>query len=672
MVSAALLLFSLPALAALPQASGAWLRAEPPRRDLPAIEVKVGYPGGYIPDGNVPIVLRANPVRPFEGAISFRVLRRHSWPTPVITRVNLKPGQPWSFRTWANIPVAGSELSIEWRDRDLRVLSTASVAQIPQPRRRVLRVVDDTTAAPAVTLGEPTYAVTPGDLSREAQWYGGFRALTIRTAVWLDLPAETREAIFGSGIATVFIGTPREGQTIGPRDELLLPVSFRPNPTSYIVPWPYTSGGDSVPATMSWTADPGQLALGSPGAPYLVRDGWGVAWVADEKALELPLPAMHAVATGKQNPINTDGGRPTAGQFLRAYVPMIATILAALLSLALWLVSRRAPRIAIAAVALGSSLLIIAAEKRIRPLPDHHEIEVVTQLSRGLVERHHRRYTAGLSPMDEDTRPRDVTSWIHGGDHIERQGEIRGPNTLPGAGGMLGHSVVEAALRWSSRRDAGSVAEVAIIRRDPSSITLQFDAPHPINEIRVSWLEDQRHVSGAITLNARKSGVVTVHAGKFIWQEGSWFIDEVGIAGSHVQGAGTTVWLVQRTRARTKAIRWWQPRSGDENELLRIGGWLGPNVAEPGTMSGTFVLPTDNLEGRSAKVVVPGTIPIESVLLTWPGGSATARVSGGDTARQEFAIPAEALQQIAGSGRVFQVTVPGTASTASIVLGRKS
>jgi hypothetical protein len=540
----------------------------------------------------------------------------------------------------------------------------------------VLRVLADAATAPAETLGVPTYAATPGDLLPEAQWYRGFRSLAVPTAIWLDLPPATREAIFGSGIAIVFTGTPREGQMIGPRDELLLPVSFRANSGSYIVPWPYASEGHSIPATMSWTADPETTAFGSAGAPYIVSDGSTVAWAADEKALELPLPAMHAVSTGRPNPVTTAGGKPAARQLLRAYVPMIVTILAALLSLALWLASRRAPRIAIAAAALGSSLFIIAAEKRIRPLPDRHEIEIVSHLSRGLVERHHGRYIAALSPLDEAMPPGDVTSWIHAGDGVDRPGEIRGPDTPPGAGGLLGHGEVEAALRWSWRRDAGTVAQVAVVRLDPSSITLQFDAPHPVNEIRASWYAGLRYVSGSITLPGRKSGIVTIRAGRFIWQE-SWFDDRVGRAGGLPPGDGTTVLLVQRARARTKAIRWWQPRSG-EDDMLGIAGTLGRTAAEPGAMSGTFVLPAGDLEKRTASVIVPVATPVESILLTWPGGSAAPqRVSSDESTRQQFAVPEEALKQIIESGRACQVTVRASvehpaASTASIVLRRKS
>ena len=112
--------------------------------------------------------------------------------------------------------------------------------------------------------------------------------------------------------------------------------------------------------------------------------------------------------------------------------------------------------------------------------------------------------------------------------------------------------------------------------------------------------------------------------------------------------------------------------------MLGIGGPLGRTAAEPGAMSGTFVLPAGDLEKRAASVVVPVAIPVESILLTWPGGSAApARVKSDVITLQQFAVPEEALQHIVDSGRACQVIVRGSAelpaaSTASIVLRRKS
>ena len=677
----ALLLLSLPAAAA-------W-QANPPRRGLPAVEVSVGYPGGYIPAGYVPVELRARAGdRPFHGAIAFRfrIVNRPASNTPVIARVHLQPGQSWTFRTWGFIPPGNREIEIEWRDVSLDVVGSVRVGKLPAHARRVLHVVADGTTVPATTLGTETYAARPAELPDEAQRYTAFTAMTVPTAVWLDLPAATREAIFASGIFVVFTGTPRPGQSIGTNERALLPVTFEERPGAYRIPWPYGSDHSPVATAMSWRPVRGAWTIGDASAPYIVTTGRGAAaWAADEKALARELPAVEFASLGSESSILPKGSPPSVRQVFRSYVPMIVTILAALLSIALWLQSRRVPRLALLAVALFASILIIGAEGRILPLPDRYDVEVITPMAPGLVEHYRGTYLAGTSPIAEEHRPAEITRLsVQGADSQERAGEIRDDDTAPLAGGVFGYGDYEAVLRWFARREVGSPANVRVVSHDTDSLTLHYDVAEPVEEVAAWWTSGGKQLSGAVTVPGRKSGEVTIQGNRFIWREGAWFMGTsfrgflLSRSERLAEAKGITVSLIHRTRTRKKETRWWQNTlTTSPAEPLLVKGVL--RRAAPDVLSGLFVLPVSRMPGGKAFVSVPFRLKAQAITLTWPEGTAqlpAQSVDGAEFSTRAFQIPNDVLQRIAASGGLFEISVRTTTqdseSFSSIELWGKS
>ncbi|HET7712624.1 MAG TPA: hypothetical protein VFL80_11895, partial [Thermoanaerobaculia bacterium] len=145
------------ALLVCPVAAGAdpvrWSAvATPPRSSLPAVSVVLGEPG-YISTRNSPIELRAiGGSSPFDGYIGFHfeVAGKKTVDVPVVARAVLRPGQAWSFATWAQVrevawqkSALDRELVIEWRDRSMRVIARRSTGTPPWNDPRPLRVIRD-------------------------------------------------------------------------------------------------------------------------------------------------------------------------------------------------------------------------------------------------------------------------------------------------------------------------------------------------------------------------------------------------------------------------------------------------------------------------------------------------------------------------------------------------
>ena len=673
MIAAALLLVPFFAAASVRKTSDQWVTAVPEKSGLPTVEVSLGYPGGYIPRGFVPIALRARGAdRPFEGTIGFRFAIRgqRSFDMPVVSRVDIGPGQTWSFSTWGRIPNGDRELEIEWRDPSLRLLAAVRTLAIPLHVRRVLRVIADQAASPPATaLGSPIYSVTIKDLSDEAQWYMGFRAIALPTELWLDLPAGTRSAIFGSGIFVVFVGTPRAGQTLDAEARALLPVSFESRPATVNVPWPYAlAGRDRVTTSMAVKPVAGASIIGNVEAPFVVSTTMRTAaWVAVEGALDRPLPAFEVTSLARDRHASPSIARPSLQQLVRNHVAMIATILVAVLTILLWLQSRRTPRWIVMALALIVTMIVVAADQRIRPMPDTHEVEIITPLGPGMVDHYRATYVGGRRPLDEAVRPKELArTSINGMDDIYRTAEVRRANTPAGAGSLYGSGDYEAVLRWTSRREVGTAPAVRVRSCDAEKLTLEYESPEPVNEIVASWSVDGKRHSGGIVVDGEKRGTATIRSGVAPWPETSWFSGMFFRGYTLAMGErltkGIEVSLVHRTRRATKQVRWSQPLvRTNGTEPLKIDGTL--RAASPDTLSGLFVLPAANRIPRGpALVAIPTRVSVASITLRWPSGNGATSETSADASSlgaRGYEIPVAILHRIVESGGVFEVAVQG-------------
>jgi hypothetical protein len=434
-LTALLVAASAQAMAQAPGTQAPWRAAvTPPRRGLPAVVVEVGYPGRYVPAFNTPIVIRATAGDlGFDGYIGFHfeVDGKSSIDQPVVSRAVIRPHETWTFRTIAILhsPYGrdssfARELILDWRNRSVETVASANAGVPPW-------IV-------GVSNRMPLHAATAGPLPNFSQWYAGFSSIVIPLSMWLDLERGVRDAIFASGIEVIFIGFARADQTIDRVTHALLPVEFSAGGGTYTLPWPY--GTTTANAPVSWTAKRGAGFTVSATRPYIART-LTASWVADERALDRPLPSVvHVLARSHfigYDPRVTDR---------RPWPWAAAALLAAV---AAWLLVRNNRLVAGAALAIAFAAATAMSRQSIRKAADSEQYVLKGSLAPGIGAEFCLQLDRGPSPLAP--APVDRFS-VSGGDWLPMKAEVRTNHTSPSMGAIESWTDWGFQVRWKVKR----------------------------------------------------------------------------------------------------------------------------------------------------------------------------------------------------------------------------
>ena len=659
--------------------------AAPPRAALPTVSISFGYPGPYISPVSAPMTLCATAGDlPFNGYIGFHlaVKNKRTFNTPVMARAVLRPHQSWAFTTQADLHYWGDqqrEVVIEWLDRSMEKLASCNSGVPPWSARALpLRVLSPGQSPPSLSPAE--LAAKADTLPDVARWYSGFRSLLVPVSVWLDLSPGVRKAIFASGVYVVFSGLPGPAQHQDAIDRALLPVTFDPRPGSYETPWPYrvaTSG--PVAVSMSWHPKPGSSWTGLPEMPSIVSNQVAT-WVADETALGAALPAMTLSAIERQQRIGAVATRmPGPAALLRVFIPLIATILVALLSIAFWLVMRKKPRFALPLLAIGMSTLILLGRDRIRPsgsrsLPRSaqnaaspgegiHSYDIFKPRSPGVIQHDWMETTYGEAPLPE--KPASPEVWkttITKGDPKLGAMEVESATTAPGWGTLVSPSNAwNTAQRYGQRRELGESAVVRIQTRTDKKLTIEYESPMPVDFVAAEWIVGDKHVFGEASATGDRRGHVTIESGTTLWAAAeSWWSsyssgDRQGLAGASVR-----VSLSRETRQNKQVLQWVEPFAQSSARRTPFMMHASLKDQEDGTKSCLFALPVARVPpGARAVIGVAGNFHASEVTVAWDGGSVIPATTptDGNPFFDAFAIPPEIVRQAVERGGVVKVTL---------------
>jgi hypothetical protein len=433
---------------------------QPEKPGLPAIRIELGYPGEYVPAINSPIVITATAADvPFHGYIGYHFAAKglQTRDTPVVFPMQLLSHGTGSVRSFANVSQWGvvaengklpRELAIQWRDRDMRVIATQSAGVPPwttfgdQPR--ALTITADT--AEASVLGRKAYVAAPAALSDRAQWYAGFSSVVAPLDIWIDVPLRVREAVFSSGVYIVLSGFPRAGQSLDALNAAILPVVFKPSPGSYEVPWPYGQSRPVIPSPVSWTAKNGVASLGPAANPYIVRSAVAT-WIADDRALTRPLPAIERVAS--MAPINFY----TFPNQRLDRVMLSAAGAALLVSFVAWPIARRKPAWITAVALLVISVAIVLARPGLR-VPSAYQRTLRTPVAPGIANRFEVLFANGPTPIAEIVAaPENARMMLTGDFGLREDAEVRTSGAAPSMGLLYRRYDWDTSARWRFRRE---------------------------------------------------------------------------------------------------------------------------------------------------------------------------------------------------------------------------
>lgn len=422
-----------------------------PRAGLPAVAIDLGYAGPYVPAFSAPITLHANgPAAPFDGYIgfSFAVGDKRTLDTPVIARAKLRPNETWTFSTFATVRRWGGPspdtaarsraIVVEWRDAAMQPIARASAGVPAWSANRVpLRIVgDNASTSNATAFGDEAHAERAAALSDRGAWYAGFSSVVVPLATWLDLRSGVRDAIFGCGIPVVFVGFARADQQLDDVTRALLPVAFTVHAASYERSWPYASG--TVASPVAWIAK--QAHTASAQNPYIARTATA-SWVADEHALDRPLPSMLRIENRAETAFFADA--------THGHGDAIVAILAVLIAIASWLLFRRNRTLAAAALLIAFTAIVAVAAERVRPKQAQLQDALHASIAPGIDidARDHSAY--GPSPLPAIAVDRVSLTGDYG---LRDDAEVRTADTAPSMGLLQRSRDWDAESRWSLRR----------------------------------------------------------------------------------------------------------------------------------------------------------------------------------------------------------------------------
>lgn len=678
----ALVIALLPALAG---ASDRWqANVAAPRRGLPPVTVVMGEPGPYIPTSGARIELSvAESPSSFDGYIGYHFtldgrgarLSRTS-DLPVISRISIPRGGHWKFATQARIdrvfdPKAlRYAIVIEWRNSAGRILAQQSAGTPPWSTPRPLRITraGEEQAPDALLLGEPPFALQGSRLPLDAQWYQGVSSVVVPVDVWLDLPAAAREAIFASGRPVVFFGVPRNGQTMTPLDDALIPVAFEPTPSRTIVPWPYRTNASEIASSWTWRAKPDARIAGNEASPYLASS-LVATYVADVAALASPVPSMKNAPAWLIPPhwlAFRSGGRPSARELIREFRPFIVCIAMAVLSIVIWLSIRRTPRFLMLLVAVVISAAMVGARDWLRPSSGTLEWEQLTPLS-PTVQRHvHVFHDYALTPLPERRLPPELArTTLSGHGEAIQNAEIRVSDTAPGHGALvkLG-SQSDAMTRWSARNELGVAPRVSVQGRASKTLEIDFESTTAVDFIAAHWECGRESCGGTIRLNGAKSGHATIRNGSAVWPILGVLPSMDGdVAVQQLPEANTHVFLIEKRRNGMRFVEWIQ-RTGDSQSLIRIEAHLH---RVQGKYTASVVLPRKPTMAshRFSVLLRSAAMPPRGITVTGESGSVVLDTGGRLQllGLHQYGAPPDALARIAPNGGILQITIEPAEAT---------
>jgi hypothetical protein len=671
LITFVVVLFSAAAGAQTPApAGGRWHgEAVAPLPGLPKVSLELGEPGPYVSTESAVLDLQATAgEHPFNGYIGyhFAVGRNATLDVPVVSRVVLPPHGRWSLRTQVRLqraPMAyemkldlsNRELVIEWRDRSLRLQSQQTVGTPPWTTPRPLRVTGsgDTPAATPI-IGQTAQVRPAGALSDRAQWYLGFSAVAMPVAVWLDLPLEIRQALFGSSIRLLFFGVPRREQTMSELDRAAIPVTFQWTPGSYTVPWPYAASPTPVTVPVSWQADPETRIVGPGQSPYLVANKLSV-YAAEERALARPIPGTTPQPVWRHPDQVPQTLRPTPPEIVREYLPAAVFVLVLLLSLGGWLVVRRTPRLALLGLMVAASAVILAMRGRIRPIHGLYVTERTEPVAPGVVRRFRTTIESGETPIAELPLQYDPHTTIGQRSWGRETLEVVTAQTAPAQGTLYSNGAWDAAMRRTSRQELAAAPSIRIRSRDAKKLVLDYQSPIAVDYLFAGWSVDGRLYQGQVPLDGAKSGSATVessHTLRIEPDDGDSLIVPAGLPSA----PDVVVSLVDNDRQGTHVVAWAHPIADRELGRFRIGAQLVPQP--DGTLSCLFALPP-GVTTATANIgaLVDQGLAAKRVTLTGPSGSFTSSSVTGATLGYGTEFASGALKQIAPEGGIIQLIV---------------
>lgn len=607
--------------------------AQPPRPDLPAVEIDLGYPGGYVPRSNSPVVLRAvSGEKAFDGYIGYHIAvdDRMTVDVPVIARAVLPARSTWTFSTFLQLMrsaggessyLARREVVIEWLDPALNLIAQRNVGvppwiDVPRP----LRIASPGEQSAVSYLGETAVVVDASALSKAPQWYAGFSEVVIPISRWFELPNAIRETIFRSGLHVVFFGIPERIPAMNAIDRALLPIELRPAASAVAVPWPFGDG--TIPAPVSWRAKKGAHIAGSIDSPYLVTNGVAT-FAADEKAVRVGLPAF-TITPAESDVTEISRHSPTIAEFAREQRPALVFAFVFILCIATWIVFRRLPRVAVLAVTVGAALAILGWRNAIHPASGTHRFERLAIAAPGVVDVVTVRNDYGAAPSrvpqsEAQAQTSAVTFRI--GDRVGGDTELRTSRTTPGFGQVdtPGRPWFSTA-RASTWRELGEPATIRVRSRDAKQLVVEYHGEEPFNYISAEWMWNGKFCYGDAHLDSRRD-VGTVRCSTDVWPRlGIWWA--LNDWWEKPRGDGTRVTLLRVERDRTFAVREVIP---DESPSPRSYSMFSPLRRDPNEKHSTmFFLPAPVSPHAAVTVSFPMFGPAsqaKSITLSGPGGS---------------------------------------------------
>lgn len=648
----------------------------PPRAALPPVTVEVGYRDGYVPL-ETPLTIRATAgSRPFDGYIGFHFragMGARTSDSPVFARARIAAGEAWTISTFTKVgqrtvQKLPRELVIEWRDASRKTLASAGAGTPPWSGRK-RRLVIDSQGASRDVFGDLAHVEAPASLSPLAQWYAPFSGVVIDLETWLDLPAEIRRAIFGSRREVIFIGFPRVEQKLDEITNALLPLALQKGASSYRAPWPYGSG-ETMAAPASWKPDADALALRGDGASYLIRSRHA-SWVADRRALDHPLPELHARSARqkdeRQMPREWASVRsqeststwPGAIALLRRYAEIGLLVLAWSSSIAVWFLVTRRSRPLIGGALLTVALITIAVAarpQRARRALESVVIEV-TEAHSSLTDVFVEIHQAGASPLDPVRLPmRSVDSKvaITEASEMHSRVEIREPGTAPGMGQLVVESPWDAATRVVSTRRPGSDVRIQIVDKSADRLVIDYEAPIPIDTIDARWIASSEYCSGSVRVTKGRTGRATVKNREYVGDERRFSSPE------YPKAVASTAVSLHRSSSEPHRIFEWRDvhespepnyffRSTTPRRTRNVFLFALPRTIAPGTEMRFFYRSTND----GAEI-----IPASEITMQWHGGSSSlerAQALVGDFKPRVLRVPREAVAKV--EGPVLEVTV---------------
>lgn len=475
--------------------------AAPPRAGLPAVEVDLGYPDGFVSISSSPIRLRARTAdRPFDGYIGFRlqVGGIKTIDNPVLSRAVLRPRSEWSVATWIRVSQIGDrafenrELVVVWRDRNLKAIAVQAVGRPVWSSPRPLRIAGAGEAVPDATyLGTPAVVLPPSALSDQPRWYAGFSSIVVPTAVWLTLPDPVRNAIFRAPLRVHFFGAPPAEARLSTIDGALLPIERKGT---------------------AWRAKDGANFLGSREAPSLAVSEVAV-FAAREDDLRTAVPTFARRREGLyEEPLVLRKSPLRPAEILREYRALVVFVAVALTIVFAWFLLRRGSwrTTFLAAPALvAAALLLMGSREWIRPATGTHLYTERRLAAPGVVAVMSVLYDYGPAPhsVAASMLPAFEGS-ITGADSVHAA-EVRGEDTLPGTGTLLGEQW-RTFVRYASHREAGTPAVIRIVSKTDREMVVDFEADRRIDYVAARWTTNGMQRQGETRVGSRSRGRVTI------------------------------------------------------------------------------------------------------------------------------------------------------------------